>query len=103
MRGRRLGDGELKVWFLLAWLHGAGGEGVRGRDDELVPLVPGRGWAVFGGDGAGGGHDCGGLGDGGFGDVLEDVDGEGVEELVGEDEGGACFFCGASVCAIIVF
>jgi hypothetical protein len=58
-----------------------------------VPLVPGRGRAVFGRDGSGRSHDRGGLGDRGGGDVLEDVDGEGVEELVGEDEGAGCLVC----------
>jgi hypothetical protein len=62
-----------------------------------VPLVFGCLWAGLGSDGPGGRDDCGGGGNAGGGSILENVDREGVEELVGEDEGCGGFFCIALV------
>jgi len=64
-----------------------------GRHDELVPLVLRYLWARLGRYGSGGSDHCRGGGDARLGGVLEDVNWEGIEELVGEDEGGRRFFC----------
>lgn len=67
---------------------GAGGEGWGGGDDEFAPLRGGGGGGGFAeGGGAGGGGDGRGARGGGRGDGLEGVDGEGIEEFVGEYEG----------------
>lgn len=87
-----LGEDELKFG---AWRVGRrGGErgGTGGVDEEFAPLVAGlRGDNACGGIGGGGCGGCeGGSGAGGDGDGdgLEGVNWKGVEELVGDDEGG---------------
>jgi hypothetical protein len=103
VRGWRFGDCEFEVEMVFEWR----GRGCRriwracGRYDEFVPLVLGRLRSGLGGYRAGGCDDCRGGGDAGCGDVLENVDGEGVEEFVGEDEGGCCCFCMVLVLVVL--
>lgn len=101
VRGADFGFGELEVrdgggaeggWGVEG---GVGGVGGYGRDDEFTPFVCFlRAFLLLAG---GGGGDRGGIGEvglgfrgwgrGGRGDAFENVDGEGVEEFVGDDEG----------------
>ena len=86
MRCWRFGNREVELWvrgtIFLRW--GCGHlRFVNRRYNEFVPLILGYLRSRFGHYGTVGSDCFRGCGEGGICDILEDVDGEGVEEFVG--------------------